>query len=385
MTVQKTEALSLYIHIPFCAKKCRYCDFYSVKYDPDLADAYVEAVAKEWELVGKENGIGSARIETVYVGGGTPSLLTIAQWEKLIDSTGALKPGNGTTEWTVECNPDSFTNEKAHFLADRGVTRLTFGVQSMHDTELRILGRIHSARRVTEVLSDPSLSRFMSIGADLIYALPHQSFDSVEQSIRALMDFPVVKHLSLYELTVNERTPFGRHRALLPLPQEEEVCEMYGIIGELCSGFGFERYEISNYARPGHRCRHNEVYWDHKPYIGLGCSAHSYLHPRRWANIDNVEEYIAEIHDNTRPVSFEEDLDSETLAREIIFLSLRRTEGIDEEQFERVTGTAFTGSSRMDKLSEFLARGQMIRNNKQWKLTSSGMLIADAIARELID
>jgi oxygen-independent coproporphyrinogen-3 oxidase len=326
--------LSLYIHLPFCAKKCRYCDFYSTKADDRLIERYCAALPREIDLYCDHPAVAGAQVQTVFFGGGTPSVLPaedLAALCCLVRFRFSLAPD---AEWTVECNPESFTREKAAVLLEHGVTRLTFGIQSLDDQELSLLGRMHSAERCVDVLGDTALSRFSSIGADIIYGLPGQTIETLDCTIGRLLEFPVISHISAYELTIAEGTPFGRHRSLLPMPGDETMAEMTQHLWSLLTDVGFEQYEVSNFAKQGHRCRHNNVYWDHKPYLGLGCAAHSYLHPKRWGNVRDVERYCSMVEDGIFPREFAETLDSHKLATEMVFLGLRRVDGLNEERFK---------------------------------------------------
>lgn len=376
--------LSLYIHIPFCIKKCRYCDFYSVPYEEDLADRYIEALGKELELFLSQYDWNKPVIDTIFFGGGTPSILSIKQWSHISERIHSLVTLSENCEWTAECNPDSFSIEKARVYLDSGVNRITFGVQSINERELSIMGRVHSADRVLEVLSLSILERFKSVGVDLIYGLPGQTMNSLVTSLETLLNFDIVKHLSIYELNINESTPFGRHESLLPLLSDDTSYEMALKILEITKGYGFEQYEISNFAKPGFRCRHNEVYWNHDAYIGLGTGAHSYIHPLRIADNNSIISYCDALSKGTLPPKESETIDGEILAREMIFLGVRRSDGIDGDRFHEKTGFYFEEYAGNEKLSQLIKSGLLIKNNSYWQPTEKGMLVSDAIARDLI-
>ncbi|NLG17599.1 MAG: radical SAM family heme chaperone HemW [Fibrobacter sp.] len=378
-----TNKLSLYIHIPFCAGKCHYCDFYSVRYEPSLADRYLQAVIDEWELRISQSDLRKYQIETVYFGGGTPSILTPSQFSFLTSQLLKNLDLSPDMEFSVECNPESFTESKAKSFLDAGVNRLTFGVQSLSNIELSIAGRKHSSEKALEVLNSPSLYYFKSIGTDIIYGLPGQSAKSLKTTLGNLFLTPYIKHLSAYELTINPGTPFGRHEKRLPLPDEDDLAEMSSIVISECRAHNLERYEISNFAATSHRCSHNEAYWDHKEYIGLGCAAHSYLNQTRWANKHNIGEYISDVSLNVLPQAWSEKIDNETMAREMIFLGLRRADGINEERFKMLTGKEFTSCVDSEKLRLFLSTGRMIYRKPFWLTSEEGMLYADAMARDL--
>jgi oxygen-independent coproporphyrinogen-3 oxidase len=376
--------LSLYIHIPFCIKKCRYCDFYSVPYKEVLADSYIDALGKELELFLVQYGWNKPVIDTIFFGGGTPSILSVKQWSHISGRIHSLVSLSENCEWTVECNPDSFTIEMARAYLESGVNRITFGVQSINERELAIMGRVHSADRVRQVLSSSILEKFKSVGVDLIYGLPGQTIGTLITSLETLLDFTVVKHLSIYELNINETTPFGRHAARLPLPSEDYSYEMALTILEHTKRYGFEQYEISNFAKPGYRCRHNEVYWNHDAYIGIGTGAHSYIHPLRIADNNTIISYIDEVTKGNLPEKETEMIDGEILAREMIFLGVRRSDGIDSEQFCEKTGFCFEEYAGKIKLDQMIENGVLVNNGTVWRPTEKGLLVSDAIARDLI-
>jgi oxygen-independent coproporphyrinogen III oxidase len=376
--------LSLYLHIPFCAKKCRYCDFYSMKIDTRLIKRYMESLSREIDLYCDHPAITDSQVRTIFFGGGTPSVLSpedLATLCDLIRSRFALAP---SVEWTVECNPESFTSDKAEVLLDHGVTRLTFGIQSLDDRELSLLGRIHAAARSVEVLNTPVLDRFRSIGADLIYGIPGQTLASLDRTISGLFDQPVINHISAYELTVADKTSFGRHRARLPLPGDDEMSEMTEHLWNRLAAEGFDRYEVSNFARPGYECRHNAAYWDHQPYLGLGPAAHSYLHPQRWGNVRDVQRCCAMVEAGDLPREFTETLDSQKLSAEMVFLGLRRAKGIDECAFYEKCGRKFKDVVDRQKLEYLTQQGLIMYEKPFWRPTTKGMLRADGMARELL-
>jgi len=377
--------LSLYIHIPFCIKKCRYCDFYSIPFHNDIVLAYIEALGKEWDIYLRDPIINKQAIRTVYIGGGTPSLLTVDMWKKLDEVLFSKIDKSEIKEWSVECNPESFTIEKAEMYADSGVNRLTFGIQSLNPRELSVCGRAHSAKRALEVLNYKVLAeKFRSVGVDLIYSLPGQTLETLDNTLSTVLSVPVIKHLSAYELTIADDTPFGRHRQKLSIPSEELSVEMYDLINKRCGEVGMNQYEVSNYAFAGHESIHNKAYWSHKPYIGLGTSAHSYIHPKRWSNVADVEDYISEVSANKRPVDFEEILGTVELASEIIFLGLRSADGIDENEFTSRTGLKISDEGREKILLKYVDSGLLEKHNRRWIPTSKGMLFADMMARELM-
>jgi oxygen-independent coproporphyrinogen-3 oxidase len=375
--------LSLYLHIPFCARKCRYCDFYSLPYDRDVADMFIDALAREWRMRCDAGTVSAdARIATIYIGGGTPGVLTPGQWESLGRILASM-PMAPDIEFTVECNPESWSPGAARLWASLNVNRLSLGVQSLDDRELSVLGRGHTAAQALAVIDEAAAFGF-SIAADCIVGIPGQTAASLEQTLRRLSGHPGIDHLSAYELTIHENTPFSRHRRLLPLPSDESMARLMTVTNAVCARNGFEQYEISNYARPGKRCRHNLAYWDHRPYIGLGPAAHSFLLPHRWSNIADVNRYIAGMRDG-RPIhEVEETLDAAMLAHEMIFLRLRTAEGLDERRFAELTGTEFATGGRNRVLDRLVKDGFLSHDPPFFRPTEKGMLVADGMARKLV-
>jgi oxygen-independent coproporphyrinogen-3 oxidase len=384
MGTKETKSISLYIHVPFCARKCNYCDFYSVPSDPAAIDSYIDTLFIEWEFAKKKYHLKDIPIETLYFGGGTPSILSTRQWKKIIDKlVNKLHFVHGY-EWSIECNPDSFSSEAASLWLTAGVTRLSFGIQSLNEKELRLMGRVHSARQALDLLGNPILSKFPSVGADLMYGLPSQTLESLAQSIDTVLAASPISHLSAYELTINPTTDFGRRRKMLPFPPEDALAEMTELLLEKTRAASFERYEISNFSLSGHHCKHNEAYWRHTPYIGLGPAAHSYLPPFRFSNVTSLSGYGEKLRAGTLPVGFSETLDTAALAREMIFLGLRTKQGVNELDFRSMTGLLFSSSARLPILQSFLRKGMMEYEFPFWRLTDSGMLFADGVARELM-
>ena len=378
------NSLSLYLHIPFCAKKCRYCDFYSVDYDASLAERYLLALSKEIDLYKKYLVNSTPTVRTVFIGGGTPSALSSGQLSALcalLRSSFSIAPD---CESTVECNPESFTGDKASVFLHAGVTRLTFGFQSLDDRQLPVLGRIHSSDLCRRILVDPLLKQFASIGIDLMYGLPGQTVETLMATLRQVADSPYVKHISAYELTVADGTPFGRHRSMLPLPADETMASITAQVWDFLATNGFEQYEVSNFAKPGHECRHNIAYWNHEPYLGLGCSAHSFLPPERSANVRDVNHYCEMTEENLFPREFTETIDANKLGMEMIFLGLRRVQGINETGFQENCGMPFADYVNKKKLATFMGRSLLTYEKPFWKPTGQGLLMADGIARELL-
>jgi oxygen-independent coproporphyrinogen III oxidase len=379
------KSLSLYVHVPFCARKCNYCDFYSIPLEASLADEYLDALLIEWELLKKKYSLEGIPIETLYFGGGTPSMLSLGQWKRIMEKFIRPLAFTSSYEWSIECNPDSFSGETALLWLDSGVTRLSIGVQSLIDRELAFMGRVHNAGQALDLLEHPLLLKFNSVGADLMYGIPCQTLDSLTFSLDTTLGAESIRHLSAYELTLNEHTDFGkrRSRGLLPLPSEETAAAMTETVKQKTCARGFEQYEVSNFSPPGRHCRHNEAYWRHKPYIGLGPAAHSYLPRQRFSNVGSLDDYTNRLRGRELPTGFCETLDAAALSREMVFLGLRTKQGVNETDFRAMTGMAFASTARLPAIERYVRKGLLEHSPPYWRLIGKGMLFADAVARDL--
>lgn len=378
-----TKKFSVYIHFPFCVKKCRYCDFYSESNSLDLIKSFFFAVKKEWELVKNLYSLSESNIETIYCGGGTPSILSSDQWQNFLPLFfGELLPFSNI-ECSLECNPESFTEKKAYSWHKSGITRITIGVQSLNRRELAILGRSHGRDGALKILESCVLGLFESVGVDIMYGIPGQTRASLYDTVNTILSYKTINHLSAYELTIADNTPFGKHKRILPLPSEDEIAFMDEVIVNTTKNYGLYKYEISNYAKQGCQSKHNNAYWTHAPYIGLGPSAHSFMHFKRYSNVLDINEYINKLSNDILPVSFEEKITKEMLEREIIFLSLRTIRGLNEIDFFNKTGKVFNSGSRKQKLCKLIKAGKLLYEESHWFLTYEGLLYADNISQQL--
>jgi len=378
--MSQVSAISLYIHFPFCTRKCRYCDFYSERYDSGRAERFIGALSREWDIFAQEHGMHDVVVCTIYCGGGTPSLLTPLLWQRFCDTLIARLRCAADIEWTVECNPESFTSEKARLWLDCGVTRLSIGVQSLDNKTLGFLGRCHSARDGRAVLANPLLASFRSVGVDLIYGIPGQNPEILARALEEIFSYAPIAHLSAYELTIAEHTPLGRHKKILPAVPESCSADMLELIQSHAESRGLVRYEVSNWAKPGHECRHNCAYWRGAPYCGLGPSAHSYVPPRRTANSAHIDTYIKKITQGKLPVDHDEILSPQQQMTEMIMLALRTAQGLDETRFQCVTGESFCSPARHAAMQSLIAEGFLVYEKPYWRPTLRGLMRADAMA-----
>lgn len=335
----KAQQAGIYLSIPFCRQKCTYCNFASDVHSASLLPHYLDYLTTEitrrselWSKAGvpAEN----TPVDTVYMGGGTPGMLTPGQLTHLLDAIRASFSLDADPEITIEASPENVTPTTAAAWAASGINRVSLGVQSMVLAELRAVGRLHDAQTVTQAFCSLRDAGIENISVDLIAGLPHQTAASWETSLQALLQLEP-SHLSVYMLEVDDDSRLGRemlhngeryHAAAVP--SEEQVAEFYCSAMELLGASGLEHYEISNFSRPGKLSRHNEKYWTDAPYFGFGVDAHSYDGERRWANTDSVVTYIERINQLQPPIAEQKTLCAREKLEERMFLGLRRREGI---------------------------------------------------------
>ena len=309
---------SLYFHIPFCTHRCAYCDFNTYAGQERLIPAYVEALCREIEFVGSRlpspsgNGVGESpqhggeAVHTIFFGGGTPSLLSPPQFEKILQTVRDLfdLSDQSYLETSLEANPGTVTLDSLRGLRRAGFNRISFGVQSFHPGELRQLERIHDPFDVLNAVRWAHQAGFENLNLDLIYGLPEQTLARWQANVKHAVELGP-QHLSLYALTIEQGTPYGRWAAhgLLPLPDPDLAADMYEWVSDYLEGQGYEQYEISNWARPGYQCRHNLQYWRNQPYLGFGAGAHGCANGRRFSNVLRIKTYIERVS----PIAFRSD------------------------------------------------------------------------------
>jgi len=323
--LHQDETPGLYVHVPFCKTKCPYCDFYSVT-DTTLAESWLCAIREEMSLYRDDFGT----FDTLYVGGGTPTALNDTSLISLFEELHNQFSFVPDTEITVEANPDDITARKLKLLESLGVNRLSIGIQSFDDEELRFLKRRHTANGAVKALDRICSSGFSNVGIDLMYGLPGQTLESWVSTLQKALTFHTT-HLSCYQLTIERTTPFGKMLGDGSLQNcaEEEGRKFFLATSKFLEENGFVHYEISNFARENEfRSRHNLKYWRHNPYLGLGPGAHSFQNGVRWWNFRSIEEYCNNLQKNLRPVGGSETLTSEQMHLEKLFLGFRTRDGV---------------------------------------------------------
>jgi oxygen-independent coproporphyrinogen-3 oxidase len=376
--------LSIYIHIPFCIRKCSYCDFNSFEGSVSLDNGYVELLLKELELCAKT--LEKTEVPTLYFGGGTPSLLTPEQISTLIEAVADKFPLQKNVEITLEANPGTVSAESLDGYLAAGVNRLSIGVQSLDDRQLSLLGRIHTADQARQAVEMSRSAGFENIGIDLIHSLPGQTLEEWQSTLcQAIAMKP--QHISAYGLSVEEGTPFARMKAdgVLPLPEEELTADMFELTSATLRSGGYEHYEISNFSLPGYRSRHNQVYWERKSYLGLGAGAHSFstvpAHGCRWENPPLLKEYEAAVRSGEMPD--QSPLTQQDAMSEFMFLGLRKLDGFDSADFADQFGMSLE-EAFPDAVIRACKNGLLLSEGTNLKLSAKGLLLANIVMSEFV-
>ena len=379
--------LGLYLHIPFCARKCLYCDFYSVE-QPQSLDRYLFALLRQMEEYAPT--CAAYRLDTLFIGGGTPSLLSRRQWDKLFRGVEHSFRLSRDMEVTVEVNPDSVDQKQLSHLHRLGVNRISIGVQSFDDALLQGIGRLHSAERARQAVREARRAGFDNISLDLMYGLPGQTPQQFYDSLREAFDLGV-EHLSAYGLKVEDNTPFGRMGNKLLLPDDDTWANEYLELCRRTRQAGYYQYEISNFAKPGCASRHNLKYWTLEEYLGLGPAAHSYLGNRRFGFVRDLEQYCACYEGKDKSGFDDQSLLSEYLEiapqdapADYVMLSLRLTRGLDAREFSKIYGRDFEALTK-GRLDAYLKAGFMKKEGSRYRLTPRGFLVSNAILADLTD
>ena len=375
------EAISIYIHIPFCVRKCAYCDFASFPGRLAQREAYVEAVCREMRA--QAAFFGRRRVNTVFFGGGTPTLLEGAQVARLMRDLRESFDLAPDAEITMEGNPGTLTQESLSAFRREGINRLSLGVQSLEDGLLAAIGRIHTAREAEEAVAMARAAGFENLSLDLMLGLPGQSPAQWEQTLTRAIEL-APEHLSCYSLILEEGTPLfeavqaGRSA---PLPDEDALCQMDETTDRLTRAAGYARYEVSNYAKAGFSCRHNIVYWECLPYLGVGLAAHSDMDGRRFYNPSDWEGYLrAVLGDAWRT----RESDAAERPFERMMMGLRMTRGVDAARFARVFG-APPESFWPQTLERMTRGGLMERAGERIRLTPRGMQVMNGVLVAMLE
>jgi len=371
---------SLYIHIPFCRKKCIYCDFYSIEWEPILASKYIDVLKDQIKKL-------DISFSTIFIGGGTPSIIELSQWIKILKELNKIKSKN--CEFSIELNPESTTNDLLHIFKDFGVNRLSLGIQSLSEDNLKKLGRLHSVSDGLKVLDLARSLGFSNLSIDLIYGIWGQSLANWKKEIQQAARLPI-EHLSCYTLTYEQGTPlFSLMKdKSIKVSSDKLVAEMFMYNIEFLIKAGFKHYEVSNFAKEGFECKHNLNYWHNHSYLGLGAGAVSYWRGVRAKHICDVKDYIINHKSGKSMIYSSERLNSKQKAGETAAIKIRTKQGIDFDWFNGQTGYDLAVTKRVE-LRELIKKG-LIRlivekgKNKGISLTNKGFLFCDEVSSSLL-
>jgi oxygen-independent coproporphyrinogen-3 oxidase len=369
-------AAGLYVHIPFCSSRCSYCDFATGLYLGELAERYVRGLIQEI----RTSRYAGENVDTIYFGGGTPSLLAPSQLDRILASLYDSFKISTEAEVTLEINPGSATPEKLRAFRSLRINRASFGAQTFDDAELAKLGRSHNTADALRTFADLRDAGFANVSFDLIAGLPGQTLSGWHRNIKQALDL-APEHLSFYLLEVHSGTPLAEHirRGIQPQPDEDLAGVMYEWMLEQATAAGYEHYEISNLCRPGFHSRHNVKYWIAAPYYGFGCSAHSYDgDARRWSNQRDVLKYLEMVESGESPVVEEQQLSQVDVRAEAVFLGMRLMEGVDLRRYRESFGVDLR-DEHADDLDRFCKAGLVELDGDLIRLTRTGALLSNEV------
>lgn len=382
------KRLGIYVHIPFCAKKCNYCDFYSLASDEDEKKNYIEALKREIKEVAKKVST-NYEVYTIYFGGGTPSIIKadyIKEVLNVIMSHFRLYEDDFYPEITIECNPKTVDMDKLSIYKEAGINRISLGLQSTDNDELKLLGRIHTYEDFLESYEMVRKSGFKNVNIDLMSAIPNQKIKTYEKSLNEIIRLNP-EHISSYSLIIEEGTPFFKKYSedaplFKDLPSEDEDREMYVLTAEKLGKAGYERYEISNYAKPGFYSRHNTSYWDRVPYLGFGVGASSFFEDERYKNMANLKEYIKkagteDIREEITKLSLNDAMS------EFMFLGLRKIVGISKSEFKS-NFTFYVEEIFGENIKKYINNKLLIDNGEFLRLSDRGLDISNYVISDFL-
>ena len=382
------KRLGIYVHIPFCAKKCNYCDFYSLASGEDEKKAYIEALKREIREAAK-NVNDEYRVYTIYFGGGTPSIIKAYYIKEILDEIRSgfkLYEDDFFPEITIECNPKTVDMEKLLVYKEAGINRISLGLQSTNDDELRLLGRIHTYEDFLDSYDMVRKSGFTNVNIDLMSAIPNQKISTYERSLDELIKLNP-EHISSYSLIIEEGTNFYKKYSenaplVMDLPSEDEDRAMYELTSFRLAEAGYKRYEISNYAKKGYHSRHNTSYWERVPYLGFGVGASSLFENERYDNVGNLKEYIknagiSDVRRNITKLSLRDEMS------EFMFLGLRLIDGISKQVFTKIF--TFTVDEIFgDVVKKHINNELLIDNGDFLKLSARGLDISNYVLSDFL-
>lgn len=382
MLPEKDETIGIYVHIPFCMRKCNYCDFPSLPGMDDFFQDYADAVCREIESASGKflNWI----VDSVFFGGGTPSVLPAENISKIVATLSKNFDISKNAEISIEVNPGTISEEKAVVYKELNFNRISIGLQSASNSILKFMGRVHTREMFEECVDLVKKCGFTNINADVIFGVPNQTMKDFQETIELVLHKGVT-HVSCYSLKIEEGTPWHEmnEKGELPPVDEDLEREMYYWAINRLNEAGFKHYEISNFAKPGFQSMHNIKYWTSKPYIGFGAAAHSYMNDARYSNIENPVEYIKRINEGKSTIGFSEHIGIDEKLSERFILGLRMIEGVDMGQLEKEFGREALNKYH-DKIKMLIGKNLLSVENGMLKLTKAGLDFANQVWLEFI-
>lgn len=370
--------ISLYIHVPFCKQKCKYCDFPSFCGKENLMNEYIDCLCVELDNVEKKYSFN-----TIFIGGGTPSYLENDELKKLLEKINKLSL-NKSVEFSIECNPGTLDKEKLELMKSYGVNRLSLGLQSSNDSLLKEIGRIHSFDDFKENYLLAREVGFRNINVDLMFGLPNQSLTNFKETLEKIVELSP-EHISAYSLIIEEGTSFYNlwESGKLTLPSEEEEREMYEFCVNFLESKGYNQYEISNFSKNNKQCKHNLVYWELNDYLGCGSSSASLLNGTRIKNYDQIEDYIASVKNQGHGRQDVNATSKEELMEEFVFLGLRKINGIEEKEFLRRFSISME-ELYSDVINKHCKNGLLIKENGKIYLSKEGIQLSNYVMSDFL-
>ena len=378
-TAPTESSVGIYLHVPFCVKKCYFCSFNTAPFDEDGMGRYLRALHREIDLVRAVSWAPGLAIDTIFLGGGTPSLLPGEDLSALLDHLRTAFAVARDVEITVESNPESLDASKLVRYRQAGVTRISLGVQTLEDAILPVIGRLHDAASSRAAFAACREVGFDDVSVDLMYGLPDLSLDAWTSAVRAVLAWEP-DHLSAYGLTLDAGSLWGAS-GVAGLPTEESVVAQYWTLAREAAAHGFEHYEVSNYARSGHRSRHNERYWRRREYLALGPGACGFVGDVRYANVKPVTRYATLLESGVVPIDTSERLTERQALAERLFLGLRTADGVARADLDARMATQGTLRERVEG---WIAEGFMTTDRERARLTERGFLVSDALFVHLL-
>jgi oxygen-independent coproporphyrinogen-3 oxidase len=368
------------VHIPFCKRKCNYCDFYSVKWNEEIENGYIQALIQEI----KSYSNMKYDVDTVFFGGGTPTVIKPQNLGRIINEIKSIFNVNDDAEISLEANPNTLTSENLAIYKEIGINRLSIGVQSLNDEILRSIGRLHNSNEAIESIERAKLYGYENLNVDLMFNIPGQRVTDIEETILKIIQQDV-KHISFYSLKLEKGTPLydmERDNKIV-MPDEAVEREMYYKGRELMQENGIMQYEISNFSKPGFECKHNLRYWNQEEYIGLGPSSHSFLNKKRYSNPSDINFYFRDAQQNIFNRTTQEVLDCVAVEFEYIMLKLRLTDGLDIKKFNEKFNIDFN-SKYLTQIKYLVENKLIIYNEEIIKLTKFGMDVSNFVFEKFI-